>query len=230
MIIVEGKMSNKIYKRIVSLLVFVFLLITCSKKQETNKAIKPENEEIITVKTNNNVSKNRDIRNLLLEENKKERNDIFDSGFYFGDDLEYISKIKVDIDTIDGETWLSSWRVFDSVPAIINNLYLHLIKDNDIRKTYRIPVSPCIQTVYRDNSDGWYEDKFIQFPVLGNLSGKFYPHGGFGSEIPGSYLFDINKDGFAEIICAFDVGHKDYPGIHLIIAGYDRDKDEFVSY
>lgn len=219
-------MSNKHFIRVVLLIISMFLILTCSKKQEVNKAIKPENEEIVTDETNNVLGYN-DVWNLLLEKNKK---DVFDSGFYFGDELQYISIIKVDIDTIDGETWLSSWRIFDSVPAIYNWLYLHLIKNNDIKKTYRI-ISPRIHTVYRNDSDGWFgEHKFIRFSILDNISGKFYPPDGFGSEMPGTYLYDINEDGFDEIICVSDVGSNDYPRNVLEIVGYDRKKDEFVLY
>jgi len=239
-------MSNKFYKKVVLLSIFVFLLITCSKKQEVKKVIKPENEKINTKETNitneaeinNNVFGYRgipnyyytDIEELLLEKNEKEVDNVFDNPFYFGGVLEYLSYIKIDIDSTEGDTWFSSWYIGDSTPSTYNWLYLHIIiypfnKDNDI-KTYRIPVSPYVQSTARMLNWG----KFIQFPILRNLPGLFYPDKFYHSKVPGTYLYDVNEDGFDEIIWASDLDSGDYPGVELEIIGFDRDKDEFVSY
>jgi peroxiredoxin len=211
-------MNKNIWKKIIFLLVFVFLFAACKKKQESNKSINHDNDEIITVETNNE-----------LGDLSSEDDDIYESDNFFGDKLEYTSKIKVDIDTTDEETSLTSWRIYDSVPAIYNWLYLHITKDNNIIKSYRIPVSTTVYTVSRDDKEGRYgwNDKFIRFSILDNLPGKFFPDG-FSDDIPGTYLYDVNEDGFDEIICVSDSCKDDYPQVNLTILGFNKDK--FVTY
>jgi hypothetical protein len=220
--------------------------MACPKKQEVNRVIEPENKEIISerITANEEIINNKDeakinefeyrgipdhyysdIKDLLLKKNKKEAKNIFDSDFHFGDSLEYLSFIKVDIDTTEGETWFTSWYIQDSIPSIYNVIYLHIIKDDDIIKTDRIPVSLYFHTTHRmmsegleDIDDDWY-GKFIRFPVLDDLPGYFF----FGA-----WLYDVNKDGFDEVICVSDLFSVDYPKVKLEITGFDKDK--FVTY
>jgi hypothetical protein len=219
-------MNYKLWKKIIFLLVSAFLLITCSKKQEADNAPIPEDDEIITVETdtveNNNV----------LSDLPQENDNIYDSDYFFGDELDFTSKMKVDIDATDVETSLTSWRIYDSVPAIYNWLYLHITKGDNIIKSYRIPVNTTIYTVARGNNASMYgyNDKFIRFSILGNLLGKFFGYVDKESDyyVPGTYLYDVNEDGFDEIICASDACREDYPAVNLKIVGFEKDK--FVTY
>jgi hypothetical protein len=223
-------MSKNYFIKVVLSIIFVFFILTCSKKHEINKVHKSENEEIIT-NENNIITKNETnnhkkfIWNLLLEKNKKEVDNVLDNDFHFGSDLEYISMIKVDIDTTESETWFSSWHINDSVAASYNWLYLHIIKDDNIIKTYRIPNSP--HWVVRFDFYGY---KYIKFPVLTNIQGQFFPRP-YSQDFGTAWLCDINKDGYDEIIDIGDAQYsEDYPIVGMDITGYDRDKDEFVSY
>jgi hypothetical protein len=249
-------MSKNYFIKAILSIIFVFFLLTCSKKHEINKVYKSENEEIIT-NENNIITKNETNNNkvyrfrgydkinheefgfggwfysddhvkfiwdFLLEKNKKEVDNVLDNDFHFGSDLEYISMIKVDIDTTESETWFSSWHINDSVAASYNWLYLHIIKDDNIIKTYRIPNSP--HWVVRFDSYGY---KYRKFPILTNILGRFYRRP--NDEEPSAWLCDINEDGFDEIIDIGDAQYsEDYPIVGMDITGYDRDKDEFVSY
>jgi len=223
-------------KKVILLFIFLFLLMACSKKKEVEKII-DNDENIIKI----NVFEYRgtpnydynDIKNLLLKMNIKETDSIWENNFHFGDTFEYLSFIKIDIDTTEGETWFSSWHINDSNPSSYSWLYLHIIKNDNIIKTDRIPVYPDIQNTFRmlslgdkDNVFGIFGYKFIRFPILDNLPGQFYPP--FNSEIPGTYLYDVNKDGFDEIICVSDLGSKDYPKAVLKIVGFNKDK--FITY
>jgi len=240
------KLTIKHFQKVILLSAFLFLLMACPKKQEVNKVIEPENKEVITERrtaneeniinkdeTKINVFEYRgipdhyynDVKDLLLKKNKKEAKDEFDNDFHFGDSLEYLSFIKIDIDTTEGETWFSSWHISDSIPSTYNHIYLHIIKDNDIIKTDWIPVSLWFHGTHRmmsegleDINDDWY-GKFIRFPFLDNLPGHFFW---------GTWLYDVNKDGFDEIICVSDFFSVDYPKVGLEITGYDKDK--FVTY
>jgi hypothetical protein len=239
-------MIAKIIKKSVFIFPLLFLLISCTKKQEGRKVIEPENKEIISerITANEEVINNKDeikinefeyrgipdhyysdVKDLLLKKNKKEAKNIFDSNFHFGDSLEYLSFIKIDIGTTEGETWFTSWFIQDSIPSIYNVIYLHIIKDDDIIKTDQIPVSLYFHTTHRmmsegleDIDDDWY-GKFIRFPVLDDLPGQFF----FGA-----WLYDVNKDGFDEIIHVPDLFSVDYPKVKLEITGFDKDK--FVTY
>jgi len=217
-------MNNKSWKKIILLLVIVFLLITCSKKQKADKATVPENDEIITVKNDN-------VLHDLPSEN--ENDNIYDIDSYFGDELEFTSKMKIDIDATDVEASLTSWRIYDSVPANYNWLYLLIPQDNNKVKVYRVPVNTTYYIVSRKDKDGsvyGWNEKFIRFSILGNLPGKFFGYGDKESDdkIPGTYLYDVNEDGFDEIICASDACRKDYPAVNLKIVGFEKDK--FVTY
>jgi len=206
-------MNNKLFKKIFFILIFVFLLVSCKKKQEANKSNELENDEIISVEDNE------------TEDLSSKDNTIYDSDYFFGDKLEFTSKIKVDIDTTDEETTLTSWRIYDSVPAYYNWTYIHISKDGNIINSYRIPINTTIYIVSRNDREGWYEwnQKFIRFPVLDNLPGKFFPDG-YGNDIPGTYIYDVNEDGFDEIICVSDSSRQDYPAVNLKILGFNKDK------
>jgi hypothetical protein len=142
-----------------------------------------------------------------------------------------ISIIKIDIDTTEGETWFGSWKMDSNSFTVRYQVCLHIIKNDNIIKTYRIelhvgnfPDVPYIEI----------EKKHIQFPVLRNISGRFYtsPYNSVSAG-DSAWLYDVNKDGYDEIISVIIIGSdigSDYPKALLEIAGYDRDKDEFVSY
>jgi hypothetical protein len=165
----------------------VFFILTCSKKRETDKIYKSENEEVTIIeneeiifikneeittvedKTNNNTMcgyngyySNDHVKfiwDLLLEKNK-------DDDVYFGSNLEYISTIKVDIDATEGETWFSSWHIDHTIPYNVNCLHLHIIKEDNIIKTYRIPNRPAERLQIME--DEVYL-KYIKFPLLKNI-------------------------------------------------------------
>jgi hypothetical protein len=214
-------MKHKSCRKIIFLLVIVFLLASCKKKQEANDSIKLENDEINKIETNN-----------VLNDSQSEDDEINNSDNYFGDKLEFTSKIKVDIDATDVETSLTSWLIYDSVPAYYNWLYLHITKDDNIIKSYSIPVNTTWYVVSRKDKEGiyGYNEKFIRFSILDNLPGKFFGFGDKESDdkIPGTYLYDVNEDGFDEIICASDACRQDYPAVNLKIVGFEKDK--FVTY
>jgi hypothetical protein len=217
-------MNNKPWKKIIFLLVFVFILVACKTKQEANKSIGLKNDEIINDEINTVETINVSEDSLLEDEA------IFDRVF-FGDELDYTYKMKVDIDITDVETMLTSWRIYDSVPAIYNWVYLIIKKDDIIIKSYRIPVNTTIYTVSRNDKNGIYgwNEKFIRFSILDNLPGKFF--GYYSKETddePGTYLYDVNEDGFDEIICASDACREDYPAVNLKIVGFEKVK--FVTY
>jgi hypothetical protein len=221
-------MPNKLSKTIVFLIVFLFSLIGCSKKQDVNMVAQINNEEMLTNESNiendyimyYSDNHKKFIENLLLEHNKKEPDNVLDASFYFGGTLDYLSLIKFDIDITKGETWLSSWIIPDSASMTYNWLYLHIIKDDSI-ETHRMPISPEISAFFY-----WNEYNFIQFPILKNIPGHFYPR---YSEMPGVWLYDVNEDGFDEIIWTDPAGvGSDKPKVYLKILGYD--KDEFVFY
>jgi hypothetical protein len=103
----------------------------------------------------------------------------------------------------------------DSIPGSYNWIYLHIIKNNKIIKTYRIPDHPAWAVRFP-------QYKYIEFPILKNIPGLFY--------YESAWLYDVNKDGYDEIIIIGDVFLEDYPRVMIKITGYDKDKDEFVSY
>jgi hypothetical protein len=236
---------RKYFWNIILLSIFVFF-ITCSKKIEKNKIIENVEVEKITNETKNNlfeykyISIYNDIEDLLIKNNEKEVDSIYDKPFYFGRRLEYLSYIKININITEAETWFSSW--YQDHWGIENNLlFLHIIKDNNILKTYKLPVSHEFESSARCWSSeefNKYEDNdfrdlnFIRFPILDNLPGKFYPYpnNDIPVEIPGTYLFDVNEDGFDEIICVTDFVSADSLSVLFQIVGFDKEKDGFVSY
>lgn len=240
-------------KKVILLSVFLFLLMACSKKKEVEKVIEPENKEVISeriIANEENIIKKdetiinvfeyrgipdhyySDVKDLLLKKNKKEAKDEFDSNYNFGGTLEYLSYIKIDIDTSKGEAWFSSWHIPDNAPSSYNYIYLHIIKDDKIIKTDWIPISLYIHNTHRmmsedleDIDDEWY-GKFIRFPVLNNLPGEFFPYDAYN--FPCTYLYDVNEDGFDEIIHVSDLFSSNFPKVQFEITGYDKDK--FVTY
>ena len=217
-------------KKVILLSIFMFLLMACSKKKEVEKVIEPENKEVISeriIANEENIKINvfeyrgtpnfdyNDIWNLLLIKNKKKVDNVLDNPFHFGGTLEYLSYIKVDIDTTEGETWFSSWHINDSIAASINWIYLHIIKGNNIIKTYEIQDHPAWAVRYD-------EYKYIRFTILNNIPGLF--------AFESAWLYDVNKDGYDEIIIIGNIFLEDYPRVMIKITGYDRDKDKFVSY
>jgi hypothetical protein len=253
-------MFKNYFIKVVLSIIFVFFILTCSKKHEINKVYEPENEEIIT-NENNIITKNeadnnkvyrfrgydkinheefgfggwfysddhvKFIWNLLLEKNKKEVDNVLDNAFHFGGDLKYISMIKVDIDTTESETWFSSWHFPDSTMATYNSIFMHIIKNDNMIKTYRIPIMPSHMNIppYLEDDEGM---QHIKFPILTDILGRFYT--GPDDEEPSAWLCDINEDGFDEIICVTYLRSKDYhPQVRLEISGFDKEKDKFVLY
>jgi hypothetical protein len=146
----------------------------------------------------------------LLEENK---------GWSFGDSLELLSRIKIDTGTNNAETWFSSHRIYDNVPADYFWLHSYVVNADGFR-AYRIPFNP-IHDRLRENGENVYGEKIRSFSVLDNLPGNFNKT---------AWLFDVNGDGFDEIIGVLDDSSSTPYGLVLLIIGYDKDKDDFVNY
>ncbi|GHV55545.1 hypothetical protein AGMMS49579_18710 [Spirochaetia bacterium] len=140
--------------------------------------------------------------------------------FYFGDDLEYLAKCSADIDPMEEITWFASYRINDNMPTIYNWLYVLKFKEDHI-KVCRVYSNPTQQNKYYVEDDLGY--KLRQFPILSNLDGQFYPT---------AWLYDVNGDGFDEVIAVHDHPNDDtkYSTIELRIVGYDRNKERFVTY
>jgi hypothetical protein len=270
-------MSNKYFIKVVLLIIPVFLILTCSKKQKVNTVVISENKEIITeiiTNENNNLNKDETKNNIfeyrgvpnysygniwdLLEKYNEEWEENHPNGygnidvipnvfindyFYVDGYLKYLSHIKVDIDTTEGDTWFSSWRIHDNAPFAYWYNYLYVIDENkNIFKMYRIPL------VIVAKHGGLFGYIIRKFPVLENLPGEFGGKEGllYGGE---AWLYDINGDGFDEIIYLYD--HDVYQGDHeeelyiyggtsiyqesrpesqFYILGYNKNIDNFVFY
>jgi hypothetical protein len=242
-------------------MVLLFIIVSCSKNEqkanftsETENNAEIEIENFIEIEKENIIfgSKEKKSKLIILKNNEDQTSQFIlenESGLskqfvwdllvkhsdswesegrdflnrmgpnYLGDSLDFLSKINVDIDPSEGETWFSSWFVQDSAPITYNWLYMHIINENTI-KTYKIQLSATSKY-----SDGFLSNNYktVQFPVLYNLPGQFNQM---------AWLYDINDDGFDEIICLYDtlVSVNDFPQMHIYIAGYDKDIDGFVFY
>jgi hypothetical protein len=138
---------------------------------------------------------------------------------FLGTSLHYLSKIKLDIDIAEGEeTWFSSWYMQDSAMVIYNDLYMHIVNESRIC-TYTLPIHP--RTMYPESLTRGNQEN-VNF-YISNLPGQFHPM---------AWIYDINDDGFDEIICIYDipVDKDEYPKMSISIVGYNREIDGFVNY
>jgi len=143
----------------------------------------------------------------LLENNKR----------LFGDMIQILSRIRVDIDTTECDAWFSSHHISDSASYLYYWLHLYVVKA-DVLRAYRIPFTP--KHYDADVVEKYYDSKLRSFSVLSNLPGNF-------NRV--AWLYDVNGDGFDEIIGVDDY-FSENPELVLSIIGYDKNKDNFVTY
>jgi len=171
-------------------------------------------------------------------ENDNLTNVMVNDYFYVDGSLDYLSYIKIDYDSSNADTWFSSWRIFDNAPFIYWYTYVYILdKRKNILKMYRIPLNVVAKGGAYYDFGGYI---IREFPVLENLPGKFSAE---------AWLYDVNGDGFDEIICVYD--HDIYqeehdeelyiyggtsiskgarPESQFYVMGYDKKIDNFVYY
>jgi hypothetical protein len=245
----EKKMFDTHFKEIISLTVFLFMLMDCSKKEQV------VNQEIITISEDFLISEKNEeniteiivfekeplkvggfesiddedgrlsgkfigkIDEIAYAENPEQylRNLLNDYKGWFGDSIVYFKRIRVNIDETECDAWFSSHHIVDSASYQYYWLHLYVVKA-DVIRAYQIPFDPKHYDAYV--VENYYNSKLRSFSVLRNLPGNFDRT---------AWLYDVNGDGFDEII-----GVNDYltenPELEFKIIGYNRNEDKFVFY
>jgi hypothetical protein len=241
-------MFNTHFKVIIFSTALLFTLINCSKKEQVvNQEIQAGRDDFSIVES----SENNIIENIIVEdENLQEdgfkatydKNGRWDGGAIgqidetayignperymenllgntvrFGEKLVFFSRINIDIDTAECDTWFSSHHIVDSASYLYYWLHLYVVKA-DVLRAYRIPFTPKHYDAHV--VENYYNSKLRSFSVLSNLPGNFDKT---------AWLYDVNGDGFDEIIGVDDY-FSENPELVLSIIGYDRNEDDFVSY
>jgi len=132
-----------------------------------------------------------------------------------------LSLRRINID-IEHEAWLSSFMANWAVPADVYFLFLHVISPDNI-KTYRFPFEVINHNLETQENFG---AKVRRFPLsnLNIIPGRFKNN---------AWLYDINGDGFDEIIIlqdrSYDRESQRNPEILFKIIGYCRNVDGFIN-